>query len=49
MLGLPIKVAERAKAAAAKIDGDVYLFNGALEFPRDLECIEAIHRNVSRK
>lgn len=39
----------KAKEAAANIDADVFFYNGAIETPRDLECIEAVHNQVGRK
>jgi len=39
---LPKESLERAKVAASKIDADVYYYNGRIEPPRDLSCIEAI-------
>jgi hypothetical protein len=46
---LPKEVLEKAKAAAAKIDADVYVYNGGIERPRDLFCVEAIFSHRTRK
>lgn len=48
MLPLPQRFSDKAKEAAARIDADVFLFNGGLEPRRDLETIEAIYASISR-
>jgi hypothetical protein len=48
MMPLPQRYSDKAKQAAAKIDADVFIFNGGLEARRDLDAIEAIFANISR-
>lgn len=47
---MPIATAaiEEAKEAASNIDADVYFFNGGIEPPRCLLCIEGVFANISR-
>ncbi|AMN42069.1 ClpP class periplasmic serine protease [Rhodoplanes sp. Z2-YC6860] len=48
---IPQAALTAAQAAAAKIDADVYVYNGSIEQPRCLTCIEAIasHRSGRKK
>lgn len=48
---MPVKAEnlEKAKEAASKIDADVFFYNGPIETPRDLECVESVHDHVGRK
>jgi hypothetical protein len=45
---MPTTVRDKAVAAAASIDADVYFFNGTIESGRDLTCIENIYKHVGR-
>jgi hypothetical protein len=48
---MPVPAAnlEKAREAAAKIDADVFFYNGSIETPRDLECVESVHDHAGRK
>jgi hypothetical protein len=38
----------KVKAAAAALDADVYFYNGGIETPRDLSCVDAIAAHAGR-
>ncbi|WP_082463830.1 SDH family Clp fold serine proteinase [Sphingomonas sp. Leaf17] len=48
-INVPAAALETAKAAAAKLDADVFLYNGEIAALRDLEFIEIVSDNFSRK
>lgn len=39
---IPERIVDKLRKAAASIDADVYIYNGGIETPRDLACIEEI-------
>lgn len=49
MQALSQKLCDGLKPHTNKIDADVFIFNGSLEGRRDLDAIEVIFKNISRK
>lgn len=46
---VPANNLEKAKTAAQAIDADVFFYNGTIDTPRDLDCIETVHENCFRR